>query len=205
MEPLFGYFAAGIASILVVFWNRRRLKLLSYHALRYIWNTWKYLLYKQIVRRHRYLGPWTAAGILLHIVYFSANGVGVLYPPLSGSALTTRSGVAALINISFLACSPNVDFLSEIFGVTPKTWRQLHRAVAWMVGPLVTLHFICALRQHSFGQLARASRIGSILVSVALRTEFRLTVSRDLRLYSQLSLRPSSSGWPKNGLTHLLL
>jgi hypothetical protein len=183
MGPVFGYSAATIAILLVAFWNRRRLKLVTYEVLRYSQNTWRYLQYKQIVVQHEYLGPWTAAEILLHILYLSANLIGVFYPPVSVLGLTTRSGAAAFVNISLLYCSPNVDLLSEIFGVTPKTWRQMHRAVAWMGGGLVALHFICALSQGSFGKSGRANHIGSVLVSVAPVHWSHLTVARDPRLY----------------------
>ncbi|EED22731.1 conserved hypothetical protein [Talaromyces stipitatus ATCC 10500] len=173
MEPFVGYLVASILCLCVValiaFRNRNRLMPVAYQILRILQNTWKYLLYTNIVGRHRYLGPWTVAEVLLHLLYISANVLGVVYPPISVRGLTSRAGAVALVNIGFLCCSLNVDFVAEIFGLTPMKWRHLHRAVAWMTGTLTTVHVISAVHQGST-QLGRASYVGSILGFVLILT-----------------------------------
>ncbi|KAH8691849.1 hypothetical protein BGW36DRAFT_419333 [Talaromyces proteolyticus] len=165
MEPLAGYIAAVIACFIVIisicFWNRHRLRPITDPILRLLQSTWKYLLYKDVIRQNNVLGPWTAAELLVSLAYIFVNVFSVLYPRVSLIRMCKQSGTVAFINTIFLYCSHNISFVADVLGVTPRVWRRLHRTVAWMVGVLTTIHMGSGLSQARAP--SRTDLIGSFL------------------------------------------
>lgn len=125
----------------------------------------KHLFYTHLVRRHRYLGPWTPAGVLAQVVYLSGNVLCLSFQAGSTVEVGKRAGRMALINMVPLFAGSHISSVADALGVSLVTARLLHRSVAAMVSVLVLVHLLFALAAApSFG-VGVAQDVFAIVVS----------------------------------------
>jgi hypothetical protein len=111
----------------------------------------KHFRYPYILHRHRILGPWTRAGVVIQLAYLAINLFCVVVV-LSWDGLKAanfsdagrRAGTLAEVNMIPLLAGPHFAFLSDLLGLSLKTIRGIHRSAGWMTAALVLLHAMAA-------------------------------------------------------------
>lgn len=129
--------AVGGVLIILIFMNFRLYIVRGWRCIaRVSYN----LTYPQLLRRHRFAGPWSRAGIILHVFYCVVNAVcvGFRSPPISSAGL--RAANLSLINLIPLLASPHLSFPADLLGVPLRTYRQLHRSAGLMSLVLLSFH-----------------------------------------------------------------
>jgi hypothetical protein len=111
----------------------------------------KHFTYPYLLHRHRILGPWSRAGVVIQLAYLAVNLFCILVE-LSGTGLTVstfsvagrRAGTLAQVNMIPLLAGPHFAFLADRLGLSLKTIRRVHRSAGWMTAALVPLHAMAA-------------------------------------------------------------
>ena len=112
----------------------------------------KHFTYPYLLHRHRLLGPWSRAGIIIQLAYLSVNLFCLLVVELSWTGLRVssfsdagrRAGTLAEVNRIPLLAGPHLAFLADRLGLSLKSIRNVHRSAGWMTAVLVLLHAIAA-------------------------------------------------------------
>lgn len=118
----------------------------------------KHLAYPYILSRHSFLGPWTRAGVLIHVGYATLNLLLIFFKVPSMGIAGNRAGTLSLINAVFLIASLQLSSLADLLGVSLKTCRRFHRAAGWTVLALVSFHIAAMLRIHGTENLGEDPR-----------------------------------------------
>lgn len=120
--------------------------------------------YRYVVGRHRVVGPWTAASMLFHCIYVSANLACLLYPPVSTSKVSSRASILSLINLAPVFLSTHLSFLAAVFGVSLKTYQRIHRSTGIMATSLLLVHGLISMIHDSFSFDNWCNRYGSMVL-----------------------------------------
>ena len=78
----------------------------------------KHLTYPFLVRRHRLLGPWSRADVLLQVTYFTINMLCMTFRVVSVKDAGARAGTLAMINLTPLFFGFHLSFLADILGIS---------------------------------------------------------------------------------------
>ena len=92
-------------------------------------KTSQFLIYPQLIRRHRYLGPWSRAGVLARLSYIAVNMFCVGFNASSLRVASVRAADLALINLIPAFASLHLSFPADLLGLTLKTYRRFHRVL----------------------------------------------------------------------------
>lgn len=140
----------------------------------------KHLIYSYALRRHRYIGPWSRASILVHLVYIAGNIAcfsleinesSLQFSPLSQASL--RAGTLSLVNLIPLFAGPHLSTVADLLGLTLDTFRQIHRSAGVMTVLLAILHVLMAVSaqlpfalnlHHNLFAIIGASSLGCIIL-----------------------------------------
>ena len=137
----------------------------------------KHMIYGYVLHRHRLLGPWSRAGVLLQLIYIAGNvacfslGLSRKNGQISTfSQAGLRAGSLSTINLIPLFAGPHLDFLADLLGLNLNTIRQIHRSTGVMTVLLAVFHVIVAvasgpsfalgLHQNLFAVIVRAQASG---------------------------------------------
>ncbi|KAG9228392.1 hypothetical protein BJ875DRAFT_508528 [Amylocarpus encephaloides] len=107
----------------------------------------KHFRYSYILHRHRILGPWTRAGVVIQLAYLVIN-LFYVFVVLSWDGLKAanfsdagrRAGTLVEVNMIPLLAGPHFAFLADLLRLLLKTIRGVHRSAGWMTAALVFLH-----------------------------------------------------------------
>lgn len=122
-----------------------------------------------LVRRHRILGPWTRAGILVHVSYIAVNIALVFLRTESLVDSGRRAGELALVNMAFPLSTTHLGFLAGLLGITWRTCRKIHRATGWIAFALLSFHIIAELQGKKFRfPLAETQNLLTVIVCAPL-------------------------------------
>ncbi|EHK19872.1 uncharacterized protein TRIVIDRAFT_134811, partial [Trichoderma virens Gv29-8] len=102
-----------------------------------------------LVNRYALIGPITVASAFFHVVYIGGNVISLAYGVDSITQAASRAGTLSLINMMPLYLTTHLSFLSDLFGVSLPTYRQLHRLCGLMAMGHVIFHGGVALTHHS--------------------------------------------------------
>jgi hypothetical protein len=149
MEITLGY-AIALGGILLIpvllpcFWY---CTLFTPSFLRYALN---FLTYPYLIRRHRFLGPWTYADIIIQLFYIAINAFCLSFRVTSDIAKAgMRAGNLSLINMIPLFLGPHLSFLADILGISLSTFRLIHRSAGLMSLGLACLHVVFSFASHT--------------------------------------------------------
>jgi hypothetical protein len=106
--------------------------------------TTKILYYTFVLRRHKWLGPWTVVAVVAQGTYIIANLTSLLFRVSSFSEVALRAGKLALINLLPLFLSPNLGFLADLFGISLRSLHQVYRSFEGMSFALTLVH-VCPI------------------------------------------------------------
>jgi hypothetical protein len=121
-----------------------------------IWRDWfsafcsQHLLLPFVIRRHRLCGPWTRAGILLHVSYVAINIFLIFFRTETLANAGLRAGELALINLIFPLSAAHLSYLADLLGIKWRACCKIHRATGWMSVALLSFHLIMAAQIHGF-------------------------------------------------------
>lgn len=124
----------------------------------------KHLAYPYVLGRHSFLGPWTRAGVLIHLGYATLNLFLIFFKVPSLATAGNRAGTLSLINAVFPIASLHLSSLADLLGVSLKTCRRFHRAAGWTVLALISFHVAVMLRIHGSGNLGEDPRALSVTI-----------------------------------------
>ena len=131
--------AGGIFTILFLLTLRLHFKQFIEHIV--LWQ-FKYLTYPQILHRHSHLGPWTLAGVVLHTGYIAANVSCLKFWKSTTKKVGFCAANLALVNMMPLFLGTYLSFLSDLFGVSLKSWRMVHCSAGIMSFSLMLLYIL---------------------------------------------------------------
>ncbi|KAK3933675.1 hypothetical protein QBC46DRAFT_275313 [Diplogelasinospora grovesii] len=98
--------------------------------------------YTFLLSRYRWIGPWTAAAVVLQSAYIIANFFCVLFRVSSLLEAAIRAGRLSLINAMPLFLSPHLSFLADLFGMPIRTFRKIHGSSGAMSSGLLLFHVV---------------------------------------------------------------
>lgn len=105
----------------------------------------KYFTYSFVLRRHRVLGPWSRADILLQFLYIILNIFCITFRITSLKEAQDRAGTLFIINMMPLFFGLHLSFLADLLGLSLSNYRRVHRSVGIMSFALVMFYtFIAA-------------------------------------------------------------
>lgn len=142
------------------------------HFIRYLSPlTSKYLVYHYVLRRHRLLGPWSLAGVLVQLSFVTGNvlclSLGVSQVQTKGSTLSQaslRAGTLSIINLIPLFAGAHLGTLADLLGVNHRTIRQIHRSAGVMAVLLVGFHTMVAFGTRLSFDLQRFPDLFAVIV-----------------------------------------
>lgn len=105
----------------------------------------KYLTYPFVVRRHRLLGPWSPADVLLQLLYIALNILCVTFRVTSFNEAGDRAGTLSIVNMAPLFFGLHLSFLADLLGLSSSNYRRIHRSAGIISFALVTLHLLAAV------------------------------------------------------------
>jgi hypothetical protein len=97
-----------------------------------------------VIDRHGLMGPWSAAGVLLQMVYLTMNLFCLCYRVDSLSNAGRRAGTLSLINLGPLLGGFHLDFLASLSGLSLKTIHRIHRSASFTAFSLAAFHVLTA-------------------------------------------------------------
>ena len=141
MDPSYIYALAAGGTFLLIF-----LKYSPYivRLTKYKWVL-KHLSYTYLVGRHRFVGPWSRAGVLIQLFYVSINIFCLLFRASKVSDAGLRAGKLSLINMIPLLSGPHHGFMADFLGISLTTYRAIHRSGGLMTIVLASCHILISL------------------------------------------------------------
>lgn len=103
-----------------------------------------------VIRRHRFLGPWTGADMLLHLSYAAINVFLVSFRITSLTGAGRRAGELALVNLVFPLSTIHLAYLADLLGIKWNSCRKIHRATSWMAVALLSFHIVTVVHGQGF-------------------------------------------------------
>ena len=88
----------------------------------------KHLIYRYVLDRHRFVGPWSRAHIFVQLIYIAGNICCFRFQDTTISQVELRAGALAIINLILLFAVPHLGTLADLLSVTIRTFRQIHRS-----------------------------------------------------------------------------
>lgn len=134
----------------------------------------RYLAYPYLLRRHRFLGPWTTIDALTQVVYIASNFFCVGFRASDIAQAGVRAGSLSLINLIPLFLGPHLGFLTNVLGVSLRTITRIHRYSGLMACTLMAFHMAVILISGAPFILQSSENIAAVIVSILLHEGFAL-------------------------------
>jgi hypothetical protein len=138
-------------------------------------KTAQFLIYPQLVRRHRYLGPWSWAGVLAHVCYIAVNMFCVGFNASSLREASLRAADLALINMIPAFASFHFSLPADLLGLKLTTYRRFHGVLGTMSCCLLGFHVSTMLASRTPFPLNQTKNYWGLIVSTS-----RLSISRNV-------------------------
>ena len=129
----------------------------------------KHLIYRYLLHRHRVIGPWSRASVIVQLIYITGNVFCFSFRASTISEAGRRAGTLSLINLIPVFAGPHLSFLADLLGLALSTFQQIHRSAGLMSVFLALFH---------------------VLIIVAFRPSFALSLPQNL-FAVVVSVRPS--------------
>lgn len=110
----------------------------------------KYLIYPHLLRRHRFLGPWTPVIILTHLIYITVNMFCLSYRTPSFLEAATRAGTLSLVNSFLPFAGPHLSFFADLTGLSISGYKLIHRSTGLVSFSLALFHVFGMLKSQPF-------------------------------------------------------
>ena len=125
----------------------------------------KYLTYPQVLRRHRFLGPWSGASVFLQLLYISVNALCLGFGASSIWTVGLRAANLSLINLIPLFAGPHLSLLADLLDITLRMFRRFHRSARLMSFVLLVLHILTMVAKRTSFSLHNPENLFGLIVS----------------------------------------
>ena len=137
------------------------------------------------MRRHRLLGPWSPADVLLQLLYILLNVFYVTFRVTSFNEAGDRAGTLSIINIAPLFFGLYLSFLADLLGLLLSNYRRIYRSAGIISFALVALHIFAAVYHDPTYSLRVPGNLYLLIVSYGhFRRHFAYSLAG--YIYSQL-------------------
>jgi len=126
----------------------------------------RYLTYPQFLRRHRFLGPWAWADVLIQLTYITINIFCVSFQASSVSEAGLRAGNLSLLNMMPLFFGPHLSFLADLLHISLSTYRRIHRSTGLMSFTLLLFHGITIVAVGASFSLSDLGNLHGLIVRI---------------------------------------
>jgi hypothetical protein len=130
----------------------------------YLWIS-KHFIYPYALNRHRGIGPWSRATVLIQLAYFTVNIFCLGFRISSVSKAGLRAGNLSLINLIPVFAGPHQGFLADRIGVSLSQLRRIHQSTGLMSFSLALFHVLVAVADKASFPLSRSQNLFTIIVS----------------------------------------
>lgn len=127
--------------------------------------TYKHLIYPRVIRRYRYVGPWSRASVLLQLCYILVNTFCISFNVPNVFTAGSRAAHLSLINMVPNFAGPHLSFLADILGVPLSTYQSIHRSSGIMSSLLLLFHIITIPGSQNQFPLQLAENLWGLFVS----------------------------------------
>ena len=111
----------------------------------------KHLLYPYLIRRLRWIGPWSRGGVLCVMFFVGVNIFLVIYPSTVIESAVRRAGLIAFINAMPLFSFFHFALGADVLNVSLSTYKYIHRLAALTAVLFCGIHIILWTQtQHQF-------------------------------------------------------
>ena len=117
-----------------------------------------------LVRRHRFLGPWTLADVIIQLIYIASNSFCLGFRVSGVKKAGIRAGILSLINLIPLFLGPHLGFLADILGISLSAFWRIHRFAGLMSLGLVFFHALVIVSSTVF-TLSDVKNLSAVIVS----------------------------------------
>ena len=126
----------------------------------------KHLIYRYVLHRHRLVGPWSGAGVLVQLIYIAGNIFCFSFRAPTISQAGLRAGALSIINLILLFAGPHLGALADLLDVTLSAVRQIHRSAGVMAVLLAVFHVLVAISPRPSFALDLPQNLFAVIVSV---------------------------------------
>ncbi|KAH7113188.1 putative cell surface metalloreductase [Dendryphion nanum] len=152
-------------------------------------KTSQFFIYPQLIRRHRYLGPWSRAGVLARLCYIAVNMFCVGFNASSLRVASVRATDLALINLIPAFASLHLSFPADLLGLTLKTYRRFHRVLGVMSCCLLAFHVLTILASRTPFPLDQMENLWGLIGALSTGLLFLLSTPFLRRVFYEVYLR----------------
>jgi hypothetical protein len=125
----------------------------------------EHLTYPLVLRRYRFLGPWSRADVLIQLAYLAINIFLITFGITSFKDAWTRAGTVSVVNLMPLFFGFHLSFLADLLGVSLSTYRRIHRSVGSMSFLVGLFHVLAAVQSNSSYSLDASKNLYGLIVS----------------------------------------
>ena len=125
----------------------------------------RHIVYPYLIRRHRFLGPWTRSSVLLHFSYLAIIAFCNAFGVKTLDQASMRAGTLSLINTVPLYFGFHISFVADILGFSLQLYKRIHRTIALVSTALGLFHVIVSATSGSSGSLGRQRVYGLTVCS----------------------------------------
>lgn len=161
---IYALVAAGIFFMFILVHLRNYLSQIVNH----VFLLSRHLTYRRLVHRHRFVGPWSPAVIIIQLVYIAANILCVTFPASPVAEIGRRAGTLAAINMVPLFAGPHLAFLENILGTPLGTIHLIHRSAGIMAFSLSIVHVLVIAESKISLPLDVPQNLFAVVVSFSL-------------------------------------
>ncbi|PQE10457.1 cell surface metalloreductase protein [Rutstroemia sp. NJR-2017a BBW] len=151
-------------------------------------RTSQFLIYPQLIHRHRYLGPWSPAGVLAQLCCIAVNMFCVGFNASSLRVASLRAADLALINLIPAFASLHLSFPADVLGLTLKTYPRFHRVLGAMSCCLLAFHAITILASRTPFPLDQMENLWGLIGASSAGLLFLLSTPFLSRLFYEVYL-----------------
>ena len=130
-------------------------------------RTSQLLIYPQLLRRHRYLGLWSRAGVLAQLGYIAVNMFCVDFNASSLRVACLRAVDLILINLIPAFASLHLSFPADVLGLTLTTYCRFHRILGIMSCCLLGFHVSTMLASRTPFPLDQTENLWGLILSTS--------------------------------------
>ena len=106
----------------------------------------KYFTYPHVLRRYRFLGPWSPLTVTIHLIYITVNIYCLIFRKSSILEIANRAGTLSLINSFLPFAGPSLSFLADLTGMSIATYKLIHRSTGLMSFSLALFHALTMVK-----------------------------------------------------------
>ncbi|CAG8085322.1 unnamed protein product [Penicillium salamii] len=118
--------------------------------IRHLYNVvTRFIILPYIFRRRKFWGPITVFNLVIHSIFIAGTAVCNIFGASDVDTARQRAGSIALIHLCVLVVVPRSAFGAAFFGISIRTYNQLHRSIGVMAMFQSLLHVLLAIKMKS--------------------------------------------------------